>query len=27
VDKVNFDKAARVVEGVGKLVEELANKP
>jgi hypothetical protein len=27
VDKVNFDKAARVVEGIGKLVEELANKP
>lgn len=27
VDKVKFDKAARVVEGVGKLVEELANKP
>jgi Peptidase family M28 len=27
VDKVNFDKAARVVEGISKLVEELANKP
>jgi len=27
VDKVNFDKAARVVEGIDKLVEELANKP
>jgi Zn-dependent M28 family amino/carboxypeptidase len=27
VDKVDFDKAARVVEGISKLVEELANKP
>jgi hypothetical protein len=27
VDKVNFDRAARVVEGIRKLVEELANKP
>jgi hypothetical protein len=27
VDKVDFDKTARVVDGIGKLVEELANKP
>jgi len=27
VDKVNFDRAARVVEGVGKVAERLANKP
>jgi hypothetical protein len=27
VDKVNFDKTARVVEGICKLVEELANRP
>ena len=27
VDKVNFDRTARVVEGIGKVVEELANKP
>jgi len=27
VEKVNFDKAARVVDGIRKLVEELANKP
>ena len=27
VDKVNFDRAARVVEGVRKVIEELANKP
>lgn len=27
VDKVNFDKTARVVEGISKLVEELANNP
>ena len=27
VDKVNFDRTARVVEGIRKLVEELANKP
>jgi hypothetical protein len=26
VDKVNFNKTARVVEGIGRLVEELANK-
>jgi hypothetical protein len=27
VDKVNFDRAARVVEGIGNVVEDLANKP
>lgn len=27
VDKVNFDRTARVVEGIRKVVEELANKP
>jgi hypothetical protein len=27
VDKVNFDRTARVVEGIRKLVERLANKP
>jgi hypothetical protein len=27
VDKVNFDRTARVVEGICKVVEELANKP
>ena len=27
VDKVNFDRTARVVEGISKVVEELANKP
>lgn len=27
VDKINFDKTARVVEGISKLVEKLANKP
>jgi hypothetical protein len=27
VDKVNFDRTARVVEGIGNLVEGLANKP
>jgi hypothetical protein len=27
VDKVNFDRTARVVEGTRKLVEQLANKP
>jgi Zn-dependent M28 family amino/carboxypeptidase len=27
VDKVDFDKAARVVDGIGKVVEGLANKP
>jgi hypothetical protein len=27
VDKVNFDRAARVVEGIGTVVEDLANKP
>ena len=27
IDKVNFDRTARVVEGICKVVEELANKP
>jgi hypothetical protein len=27
VDKVNFDRTARVVEGICKVVEELANRP
>ena len=27
IDKVNFDRTARVVEGLSKLVEQLANKP
>ena len=27
IDKVNFDRTARVVQGLRKLVEQLANKP
>jgi Zn-dependent M28 family amino/carboxypeptidase len=27
IDKINFDRTARVVEGIRKLVEQLANKP
>jgi hypothetical protein len=27
VDKANFDRMARAVEGIGKVVEQLANKP
>ncbi len=27
LDKVDFDRMARVVAGVGKVIEQLANKP
>jgi len=27
IEKIDFDRTARVVEGIGKLVEQLANKP